>query len=94
MSGGGAEFEYPDEAGYPDGTGTLHEGVDGDAVEVTGGGASGGGAFPDSWGEPDEIDREAETGREGENDREAEVDREAGEIDAFAESDEEDDEGV
>ncbi len=28
MSGGGAEFEYPDEAGYPDGMGTLHEGTD------------------------------------------------------------------
>lgn len=24
----GNEFEYPDEAGYPDGMGTLHEGVD------------------------------------------------------------------
>ncbi|WP_353815542.1 hypothetical protein [Agromyces sp. SYSU T00266] len=26
MSGDG--YEYPDEAGYPDGTGTLHEGTD------------------------------------------------------------------
>jgi hypothetical protein len=26
MSGNG--FEYPDEAGYPDGTGTLHEGTE------------------------------------------------------------------
>lgn len=24
----GNEFEYPDEAGYPDGMGSLHEGVD------------------------------------------------------------------
>jgi hypothetical protein len=28
MSGDDAEFEYPDEAGYPDGMGTLHEGID------------------------------------------------------------------
>ena len=28
MSGDGFEFEYPDEAGYPDGMGTLHEGTD------------------------------------------------------------------
>ncbi|HKH08247.1 MAG TPA: hypothetical protein VKA62_04795 [Agromyces sp.] len=28
MSGDGTEFEYPDEAGYPDGMGTLHEGTD------------------------------------------------------------------
>ena len=28
MSGDGFEFEYPDTAGYPDGMGTLHEGVD------------------------------------------------------------------
>jgi hypothetical protein len=28
MSGEGTEFEYPDEAGYPDGMGTLHEGTD------------------------------------------------------------------
>jgi hypothetical protein len=28
MSGDGTQFEYPDEAGYPDGTGTLHEGTD------------------------------------------------------------------
>ncbi|MFC9917789.1 hypothetical protein [Agromyces binzhouensis] len=34
MSGDG--YEYPDEAGYPDGTGTLHEGTD-DAPESTGG---------------------------------------------------------
>ena len=26
MSGDGTEYEYPDEAGYPDGTGTLDEG--------------------------------------------------------------------
>ena len=26
MSGDG--YEYPDEAGYPDGTGTLHEGIE------------------------------------------------------------------
>ncbi|QEO13396.1 hypothetical protein FLP10_02420 [Agromyces intestinalis] len=28
MSGDGSQFEYPDEAGYPDGAGTLHEGTD------------------------------------------------------------------
>ena len=28
MSGDGTEFEYPDQAGYPDGMGTLHEGTD------------------------------------------------------------------
>jgi hypothetical protein len=31
MSGDGTEFEYPDQAGYPDGTGTLDEGT-GDAA--------------------------------------------------------------
>ena len=35
MSGDGTEYEYPDEAGYPDGTGTLHEGVE-DAATATG----------------------------------------------------------
>ncbi|MGX5695186.1 hypothetical protein ACWKWP_03215 [Agromyces soli] len=34
MSGDGAQFEYPDEAGYPDGTGTLHEGTDGDGGDA------------------------------------------------------------
>ena len=34
MSGDGTEFEYPDQAGYPDGMGTLHEGTDDDATEV------------------------------------------------------------
>jgi hypothetical protein len=28
MSSDGTDFEYPDAAGYPDGTGTLHEGTD------------------------------------------------------------------
>jgi len=28
MSTDGTDFEYPDAAGYPDGTGTLHEGTD------------------------------------------------------------------
>jgi hypothetical protein len=28
------EFEYPDEAGYPDGVGTLHEGQDEQGSEV------------------------------------------------------------
>jgi hypothetical protein len=34
MSGDGARFEYPDEAGYPDGMGVLHEGTEdaGDAA--------------------------------------------------------------
>lgn len=36
MSGDGSQFEYPDEAGYPDGTGTLHQGTEdaGDEVET------------------------------------------------------------
>jgi hypothetical protein len=28
MSADGTEFEFPDEAGYPDEMGTLHEGTD------------------------------------------------------------------
>jgi hypothetical protein len=38
MSGDGSQFEYPDQAGYPDGMGTLHEGTDdasGDAADAT-----------------------------------------------------------
>ena len=37
MSGDGTEFEYPDQAGYPDGMGTLHEGTDDteDAADAT-----------------------------------------------------------
>ena len=35
MSGEGTEFEYPDQAGYPDGMGTLHEGTD-DAAATAG----------------------------------------------------------
>jgi len=31
MSGDGNEFEYPDQAGYPDGMGTLHEGTEDEA---------------------------------------------------------------
>ncbi|WP_173922053.1 hypothetical protein [Agromyces sp. Marseille-P2726] len=34
MSRDGSEYEYPDEAGDPDGMGTLHEGTD-DAAEET-----------------------------------------------------------
>lgn len=30
------EFEYPDAAGYPDGTGTLYEGTDEDDREIDG----------------------------------------------------------
>lgn len=33
MSGDGTQFEYPDQAGYPDGMGTLHEGTDDEASE-------------------------------------------------------------
>lgn len=33
MSGETTGYEYPDEAGYPDGMGTLHEGTD-DAAGV------------------------------------------------------------
>ena len=36
MSGDGTEFEYPDQAGYPDGLGTLHVGTE-DEAEVDGG---------------------------------------------------------
>ena len=32
MSGDGTEFEYPDQAGYPDGMGTLHEGTEDEAA--------------------------------------------------------------
>lgn len=42
MSGDGFTFEYPDQAGYPDGMGTLHEGVDEGAEEDTEGDAEGG----------------------------------------------------
>ncbi|GAA4368469.1 hypothetical protein [Agromyces bauzanensis] len=34
MSGDGTEYEYPDEAGYPDGTGTLHEGADDEGTAI------------------------------------------------------------
>ena len=34
MSSDGTEFEYPDQAGYPDGMGTLHEGTE-DAADAT-----------------------------------------------------------
>jgi hypothetical protein len=34
MTRDGTEFEYPDQAGYPDGMGTLHEGTD-DAAAAT-----------------------------------------------------------
>jgi hypothetical protein len=34
MSGDGTQFEYPDQAGYPDGMGTLHEGTDDEATEA------------------------------------------------------------
>ena len=33
MSGDGTEFEYPDQAGYPDGMGTLHEGTEDESDE-------------------------------------------------------------
>ncbi|MGW4927693.1 hypothetical protein ACWEOH_00960 [Agromyces sp. NPDC004153] len=36
MSGDGTQFEYPDEAGYPDGMGTLHEGTDEAAGDAAG----------------------------------------------------------
>jgi hypothetical protein len=34
MTRDGTEYEYPDQAGYPDGMGTLHEGTD-DAAAAT-----------------------------------------------------------
>ncbi|HEU4755877.1 MAG TPA: hypothetical protein VFS72_04375 [Agromyces sp.] len=34
MTRDGTEFEYPDQAGYPDGMGTLHEGTDDAAAET------------------------------------------------------------
>lgn len=36
MGGDGTQFEYPDEAGYPDGMGVLHEGTDDAADDATG----------------------------------------------------------
>jgi hypothetical protein len=36
MSGDGTEFEYPDQAGYPDGMGTLHEGTEDEADDDDG----------------------------------------------------------
>ena len=42
MSGDGTEFEYPDQAGYPDGMGTLHEGTEDEADDDDDGGDDGG----------------------------------------------------
>ena len=36
MGGDSSRFEYPDEAGYPDGMGVLHEGTDDVADDATG----------------------------------------------------------
>ena len=36
MSAGNGGYEYPDEAGYPDGTGTLDEGTQDAATEAEG----------------------------------------------------------
>ena len=41
MSGDGTEFEYPDQAGYPDGMGTLHEGTEDEADDEGGDGGDG-----------------------------------------------------
>ena len=41
MSGDGTEFEYPDQAGYPDGMGTLHEGTEDEADDDGGDGGDG-----------------------------------------------------
>ena len=40
MSGDGSQFEYPDQAGYPDGMGTLHEGTE-DVADGDGDGGDG-----------------------------------------------------
>ena len=39
MSRDGTQYEYPDQAGYPDGMGTLHEGTEDDAAGGDRGGA-------------------------------------------------------
>jgi hypothetical protein len=44
MSGDGSQFEYPDEAGYPDGTGTLQEGTDAGSTDAASTDADGGDA--------------------------------------------------
>ncbi|MGR0320076.1 hypothetical protein [Agromyces sp. ZXT2-3] len=48
---GEKQYEYPDEAGYPDGTGTLDEGVGHDAVAEGGAGGAG-----DAGTDADEAD--------------------------------------
>ena len=60
MSGDGSEFEYPDAAGYPDGMGTLHEGVDDATDASTDEGSDAGSGEGD-----DQADDEAATEAEG-----------------------------
>ena len=53
MSSDGTEFEYPDQAGYPDGMGTLHEGTEDEADD---GGDGGDGGDDDDDGDGDGDD--------------------------------------
>ena len=50
MSGDGTEFEYPDQAGYPDGMGTLHEGTEDVADDDEGDGDDSDGGDDDADG--------------------------------------------
>ncbi|WP_127794282.1 hypothetical protein [Agromyces sp. LHK192] len=77
---GGDGYEYPDEAGYPDGTGTLDEGTRERAGDAASDRATATGPASPS---ADETSA-----------REDDVDRETDEIADFASEDVEDDEGV
>lgn len=82
MSGDGGEFEYPDTAGYPDGMGTLHEGVEDDREDGDEDGSDGSDAREDDRDGPEGDDGdEAATAAEGD-------------VERFALDDEEDVEGV
>ena len=56
MSGDGTQFEYPDQAGYPDGMGTLHEGTDEGTDEASGDAADATEAELDHFAMEDEED--------------------------------------
>ena len=77
MGGDGTQFEYPDEAGYPDGMGVLHEGTD-DEAEGTDDEAEG-------------TDDEAEGTDDEAEGTEQVADAAEEELDGFAMHDEEDD---
>jgi hypothetical protein len=81
MSGDGTEFEYPDQAGYPDGMGTLHEGTEDEADDD--GDDEGG---DDEDGDDEDGDDEDGDDEDGDDDADG---FEAG-LDHFAMQDEED----